>query len=96
MWHYTAITTPTSTPTPTPTPTHHHFPSLHLVSLQVKIGMDVAAAEFLTKDGSYDLDFKNPKNDGSMKLSGEKMLELYADLVAKYPIISIEDPFDQG
>lgn len=62
---------------------------------EVKIGMDVAASEFLTKDGSYDLDFKTPNNDGSQKLSGTKLAALYGDLVKKYPIVSIEDPFDQ-
>jgi enolase len=33
---------------------------------KVKIGMDVAALEFLTKDGLYDLDFKEqPEHLGS-------------------------------
>jgi enolase len=62
---------------------------------EVKIGMDVAASEFLTKDGSYDLDFKNKGNDGSLTLTGPALTDLYKDLVTKYPIISIEDPFDQ-
>jgi len=62
---------------------------------EVKIGMDVAASEFLTKDGSYDLDFKNSPNDGSQLLSGAALGELYKDLADKYPIVSIEDPFDQ-
>lgn len=57
--------------------------------------MDVAASEFLTKSGSYDLDFKTASNDGSMVLTGPKLAELYADLCNKYPIVSIEDPFDQ-
>ena len=62
---------------------------------QVKIGMDVAASEFLTKDGKYDLDFKDPKNDGKMILSGPALADLYKDLCKKYPIVSIEDPFEQ-
>lgn len=37
---------------------------------KVKIGMDVAASEFLTKDGKYDLDFKTADNDGSQVLTG--------------------------
>ena len=37
---------------------------------KVKIGMDVAASEFLTKDGKYDLDFKTSDNDGSQVLTG--------------------------
>lgn len=37
---------------------------------KVKIGMDVAASEFLTKDNKYDLDFKTKDNDGSQVLTG--------------------------
>lgn len=62
---------------------------------EVKIGMDVAASEFLTADGKYDLDFKSPKNDGSLVMSGPELANLYKDLIEKYPIVSIEDPFDQ-
>jgi enolase len=61
----------------------------------VKIGMDVAASEFLTKDGNYDLDFKTANNDGSLIKTPTELGELYKDLCNKYPIISIEDPFDQ-
>jgi len=57
--------------------------------------MDVAAAEFYTKDGQYDLDFKTANNDGSHVMSGAKLTELYAEFVRDFPIISIEDPFDQ-
>lgn len=63
---------------------------------EIKIGMDVAASEFFTKDSKYDLHFKSPpsaKNDGL--LTGEQLADLYVDLVNKYPIVSIEDPFDQ-
>eukprot|EP00605_Chrysophyceae_sp_TOSAG23-4_P002073 GSChrysophyteH1.ASY1.ANO1.2294.1 assembled CDS len=62
---------------------------------EVKIGMDVAASEFLLPNGNYDLDFKTENNDGSQVLSGEKLGALYRDLSEKYPIVSIEDPFDQ-
>jgi len=62
---------------------------------KVMIGMDVAASEFLAKDKSYDLDFKNPNSDGSKRKSGAEMLELYKDFCKNYPIITIEDPFDQ-
>ncbi len=41
------------------------------------------------------MDFKTEKNDGSQVKSGDEMIAMYADLVKKYPIISIEDPFDQ-
>jgi len=62
---------------------------------KVKIGMDVAASEFLTKDGMYDLDFKTENNDGSMKKTGKEMIDLYNEFCTQYPMVSIEDPFDQ-
>jgi len=61
---------------------------------QVKIGMDVAASEFFT-EGSYDLNFKEKNNDKSQVISGTQLAHLYTDWVKEYPIISIEDPFDQ-
>lgn len=34
-------------------------------------------------------------NDGSEKISGEQLKDLYKSFVSEYPIVSIEDPFDQ-
>jgi enolase len=34
---------------------------------KVKIGMDIAASEFITDDKMYDLNFKIQPNDGSDK-----------------------------
>ncbi|GIL47394.1 hypothetical protein Vafri_4219 [Volvox africanus] len=62
---------------------------------KVKIGMDVASSEFYTEDGMYDLDFKNQPNDGSQKKTKEQLLELYKEFCHKYPIVTIEDPFEQ-
>ena len=62
---------------------------------KMKIGMDVAASEFYTEDKKYDLNFKVQPNDGSQKKSGQEMVEFYEKICADYPIISIEDPFDQ-
>merc|ERR1711977_628903 len=62
---------------------------------KMKIGMDVAASEFYTEDKKYDLNFKVQPNDGSQKKSGEEMIDFYTDICENYPIISIEDPFDQ-
>ena len=62
---------------------------------KIKIGMDVAAAEFYTEDKMYDLDFKTENNDGSLKKTGEEMIEMYKEFCSEYPIVSIEDPFDQ-
>jgi enolase len=53
------------------------------------LALDVAASEFFT-DNTYV--FK--KSDGSQK-STEDMLHFYADLIEKYPIVSIEDAFDE-
>nr|AYV89194.1 enolase [Tetranychus evansi] len=61
---------------------------------KIDIGMDVAASEFY-KDGKYDLDFKNPKSDPSKWISPDELAKLYKDFAADYPIVSIEDPFDQ-
>ncbi|MDR2413035.1 MAG: phosphopyruvate hydratase [Rickettsiales bacterium] len=49
---------------------------------QISIGLDVASTEFY-KDGLYEFE--------GGKLSSEQMIEFYEDLIAKYPIISIED-----
>jgi enolase len=57
--------------------------------------MDVAASEFYTEDGKYDLDFKTKNNDKSQVLTGEQLANLYTEYVRDYPIVSIEDPFDQ-
>jgi len=62
---------------------------------KVVIGMDVAASEFYTSDKRYDLDFKTKNNDGKFVLSGDQLKELYKEFVRDYPVVSIEDPFDQ-
>jgi len=62
---------------------------------KVKLGMDVAASEFLTEDKMYDLDFKTENNDGSYKKTGDEMAEMYKSFCEDYPMVSIEDPFDQ-
>lgn len=62
---------------------------------KVKIGMDVAASEFYTEDKKYDLDFKNKDGDKSQIKTGQELLEVYAAFCKDYPIITIEDPFDQ-
>jgi enolase len=51
---------------------------------QIFIGLDPASSEFY-EDGKYVL-----KGEGRT-LSGPDIVDFYADLVAKYPIISIED-----
>jgi enolase len=51
---------------------------------QIALALDVASSEMF-KDGKYHLD-----GEGLVKTPAE-MVEYYADLVAKYPIVSIED-----
>lgn len=51
---------------------------------QIKIALDVASTEFF-KDGKYVLE-----SEGKT-LTSEEMVAYYADLIANYPIISIED-----
>jgi len=61
---------------------------------KVEIGMDVAASEFY-KDGLYDLDFKNPQSDKAAWLTPDKLTNLYQEFINEFPMVSIEDPFDQ-
>nr|CAH7732841.1 unnamed protein product [Callosobruchus chinensis] len=57
---------------------------------KIEIGMDVAASEFF-KDGKS----TNPQSDKSKWLPGPKLTELYQEFIKDFPIVSIEDPFDQ-
>lgn len=52
----------------------------------VALALDVAASEFF-EDGGYTF-------EGAKKTS-EEMIAYYAELVASYPIVSIEDPLDE-
>ena len=61
---------------------------------RISIGMDVAASEFF-KEGKYDLDFKNPNSDSSKWLTGDQLADLYRSFISEYPVVSIEDAFDQ-
>ncbi|KAK0519097.1 phosphopyruvate hydratase [Tilletia horrida] len=58
------------------------------------ISLDVASSEFY-KEGKYDLDFKNPNSDPSKWITGKELADIYLGYIKKYPITSIEDPFDQ-
>ncbi|KDR20985.1 enolase [Zootermopsis nevadensis] len=61
---------------------------------KVEIGMDVAASEFF-REGKYDLDFKNPNSDKSKWIDAQELTNLYLDFIKDFPVVSIEDPFDQ-
>ena len=60
---------------------------------KVVIGMDVAASEFF-RSGKYDLDFKSP-DDPSRYITPDQLADLYKSFIRDYPVVSIEDPFDQ-
>eukprot|EP00931_Biecheleriopsis_adriatica_P055636 TRINITY_DN3293_c0_g1_i2.p1 TRINITY_DN3293_c0_g1~~TRINITY_DN3293_c0_g1_i2.p1 ORF type:complete len:505 (+),score=159.85 TRINITY_DN3293_c0_g1_i2:113-1516(+) len=64
-----------------------------------KIGMDVAASEFKVEgEDCYDLGKWYPegeKDDPALKMTGAQLGEFYAQLCKDFPIITIEDPFDQ-
>merc|ERR1719443_1666282 len=49
---------------------------------KVKIGTDVAASEFFTADGKYDLDFKNPNSPPEMKKTSDEMIAYYQDWIS--------------
>ena len=53
---------------------------------QIGIALDVAATEFYSEE-KYQFDKKN--------LSGENLTEIYCMWADKYPLLSIEDPFDE-
>ncbi len=56
---------------------------------EIQLAMDVAASE-IYEDGKYNL-----KGEGVVKTSDE-MVDFYADLCDKYPIVSIEDGLDEN
>ena len=58
----------------------------NMTKQQIAIGLDCAASEFY-KDGAYQF-------EGSAKSSAE-MADYYAELVAAYPLVSIEDPMNE-
>jgi len=61
---------------------------------KIQIGMDIAASEFF-KNGKYDLDFKNPDTKEEDWISSDALGEMYKGFVKDYPVVSIEDPYDQ-
>ena len=58
---------------------------------QINLALDVAASEFYTGNETYVF-----KKSSGKKLSGDEMVDFYATLCAKYPIVSIEDGCAEG
>jgi enolase len=52
----------------------------------IYIALDPAASEFYSGDSTYTF-----KKSTGQKVTGDEMVEIWAGLVAKYPIVSIED-----
>ena len=52
---------------------------------QIALALDVAASELINDDGLYVLKSEN------REITSEELVNYYADLCAKYPIVSIED-----
>ncbi|MDN5569933.1 MAG: phosphopyruvate hydratase [Propionibacteriaceae bacterium] len=52
----------------------------------IALALDVAASEFYD-NGSYNFE--------GAKKSSDEMIEIYADWIAKYPLVSIEDPLNE-
>ncbi len=55
------------------------------VGTQIALALDVAASELINEDGLYVLKSEN------RELTSAELVAYYADLCAKYPIVSIED-----
>jgi len=61
---------------------------------KVQIGMDVAASEFY-ENGNYNLDFKSKEPNPSLVVTPDQLAQIYQDMIKNYPVVSIEDAFDQ-
>ena len=58
---------------------------------EMYLALDVASSEFYNHDGTYTF-----KKSTGKTISGEELVDFYAKLVAKYPIVSIEDGCAEG
>merc|ERR1719263_870751 len=63
------------------------------------VGMDVAASEFKVEgQDCYDLGTFYPpdeRDDPALKMTAAQLADFYAELCAEFPIVTIEDAFDQ-
>eukprot|EP00416_Gambierdiscus_australes_P019472 CAMPEP_0171062798 /NCGR_PEP_ID=MMETSP0766_2-20121228/5247_1 /TAXON_ID=439317 /ORGANISM="Gambierdiscus australes, Strain CAWD 149" /LENGTH=446 /DNA_ID=CAMNT_0011518611 /DNA_START=89 /DNA_END=1429 /DNA_ORIENTATION=+ len=63
---------------------------------KVKIGTDIAASEFYDADQKkYDLYWKDKAKKGTSLMTTEELAAYFKTWTEKYPLVSIEDPFDQ-
>ena len=61
---------------------------------KVQIGMDVAASEFF-ENGNYNLDFKSKEPNPSLVVTSDQLADIYKEMIKNYPVVSIEDAFEQ-
>ncbi len=59
---------------------------------EISFALDVASSEMYKKDKGIYSFFKSDKSEKN----AEEMVDIYANLVAKYPIVSIEDGLDEN
>ena len=57
---------------------------------KVKLGLNINASELLTEDSRYDIGIR----ETPVKKTADEMMSLYEQLIDKYPVHFIEDPFD--
>ena len=58
----------------------------------IYIGLDVAASSFFDKETKL---YTMTRQNTQEQVTTDDLVQYYTELVAKYPIISIEDPFDE-
>lgn len=64
---------------------------------KVVIGMDAAASEFFVEDKKgYDLNSKSKDKAGSKIISADELAKLYESYAHKFPVVLIEDPFEEN
>jgi enolase len=61
---------------------------------KVQIGMDVAASEFY-ENGKYNLDNKSKQPNPDLIVSSDQLASIFQDMIKNYPVVSIEDAFEQ-
>ncbi|ETO14807.1 enolase 2 [Reticulomyxa filosa] len=63
---------------------------------KVQLGTDVAASELYSeKEGIYNLNRFAKTDDGKKKLTTDQLADIYKGYISHFPVISVEDGFDQ-
>ncbi len=63
------------------------------VKKDFKISLDVAATEWKSGEKNGTFQYRMPKKN--IQLSSDELIDMWSNLVKKYPIFSIEDPLDE-